>query len=79
MALPLMAEKIVLLPDCMSPSNAAFDAWLKQRSAHSGIRDFAEVDELARSIGFALAEDRPMPANNRTLIWRRTVTQEDQP
>ena len=57
-----------------SPSNAAFDAWLKQRSAHSGIRDFAAVDQLARSIGFDLLEDRPMPANNRTLVWRRTAT-----
>jgi cyclopropane fatty-acyl-phospholipid synthase-like methyltransferase len=56
-----------------SPSNATFDAWLRQRSPHSGIRDFAAVDELARSIGFALAEDRPMPANNRTLVWRRTA------
>lgn len=54
-----------------SPSNASFDEWLKQRSPHSGIRDFAAVDGLARSIGFALVEDRPMPANNRTLIWRR--------
>jgi cyclopropane fatty-acyl-phospholipid synthase-like methyltransferase len=56
-----------------SESNAAFDAWLKQRSAHSGIRDFADVDALARSIGFTLAEDRAMPANNRTLVWRRTA------
>lgn len=56
-----------------SPSNAAFDQWLKQRSPHSGIRDFAAVDELARSIGFTLVEDRPMPANNRTLVWRRTA------
>ncbi|HEY1889268.1 MAG TPA: M20/M25/M40 family metallo-hydrolase [Steroidobacteraceae bacterium] len=55
-----------------SPSNATFDEWLKQRSPHSGIRDFAAVDELARSIGFALVEDRSMPANNRTLVWRRT-------
>jgi cyclopropane fatty-acyl-phospholipid synthase-like methyltransferase len=56
-----------------SPSNAAFDEWLKQRSARSGIRDFAAVDELARAIGFALVEDRAMPANNRTLVWRRTA------
>lgn len=56
-----------------SESNALFDAWLKQRSSRSGIRDFEAVDELARSIGFALVEDRPMPANNRTLIWRRTA------
>ncbi len=55
-----------------SESNAAFDAWLKQRySVHSGIRDFAAVDELAHSIGFELVEDRAMPANNRTLVWRR--------
>jgi cyclopropane fatty-acyl-phospholipid synthase-like methyltransferase len=56
-----------------SPSNAAFDEWLKHRSAHSGIRDFAAVDELARSIGFALVEDRAMPANNRALVWRRAA------
>jgi cyclopropane fatty-acyl-phospholipid synthase-like methyltransferase len=57
-----------------SDSNATFDAWLKQRSAQSGIRDFAAVDELARTIGFTLVEDRPMPANNRTLVWRRAET-----
>jgi cyclopropane fatty-acyl-phospholipid synthase-like methyltransferase len=62
-----------------SPSNASFDAWLKERSPHSGIRDFAAVDELARSIGFALVEDRPMPANNRTLVWRRAVARGSQP
>ena len=56
-----------------SPSNAAFDQWLKQRSAESGIRDFAAVDELARAIGFALVEDCAMPANNRTLVWRRAA------
>ncbi|HEX4050442.1 MAG TPA: DUF938 domain-containing protein [Steroidobacteraceae bacterium] len=54
-----------------SPSNASFDAWLKQRSRHSGIRDFAAVDELARNIGLTLVEDRAMPANNRTLVWQR--------
>jgi cyclopropane fatty-acyl-phospholipid synthase-like methyltransferase len=55
-----------------SPSNASFDEWLKQRSPDSGIRDFAAVDELARAIGFALVGDRAMPANNRTLVWRRS-------
>jgi cyclopropane fatty-acyl-phospholipid synthase-like methyltransferase len=55
-----------------SASNAAFDEWLKQRSPESGIRDFAAVDELAHSIGFGLVEDRAMPANNRTLVWRRS-------
>lgn len=54
-----------------SASNETFDAWLKQRSPESGIRDFAAVDALARSSGFALLEDCPMPAHNRTLLWRR--------
>lgn len=56
------------------PSNATFDAWLKRRCSDSGIRDFAAVDALARAIGFELIEDCPMPANNRTLIWRRRLT-----
>ncbi len=54
-----------------SASNETFDAWLKQRSPESGIREFSAVDALARQSGFALLEDCPMPANNRTLIWRR--------
>lgn len=63
-----------------SPSNASFDAWLKQHySQESGIRDFADVDTLARSIGFALVEDRAMPANNRTLVWRRNTTLQSEP
>jgi cyclopropane fatty-acyl-phospholipid synthase-like methyltransferase len=54
-----------------SASNAQFDAWLKARDPASGIRDFANVDALARSYGFALEQDVAMPANNRTLVWRR--------
>ncbi len=54
-----------------SDSNAAFDGWLKAQSAHMGIRDFSAVDELARKAGFELTEDHAMPANNRTLVWRR--------
>jgi hypothetical protein len=54
-----------------SASNAAFDVWLKQRAAHSGVRDFEAVDALAHSSGMTLLEDRPMPAHNRALIWRK--------
>jgi hypothetical protein len=56
-----------------SDSNRAFDAWLKERSAVSGIRDFEAVDALARSIGLQLVEDCAMPANNRTLVWQRAA------
>jgi cyclopropane fatty-acyl-phospholipid synthase-like methyltransferase len=54
-----------------SDSNAAFDVWLKERSAESGIRDFEAVNALAEAIGLKLAADHAMPANNRTLVWTR--------
>jgi cyclopropane fatty-acyl-phospholipid synthase-like methyltransferase len=55
-----------------SESNARFDAWLKARDPASGVRDFEALDALARAQGLALARNVPMPANNRTLLWRRT-------
>ncbi len=55
-----------------SDSNARFDAWLKSRDPASGVRDFEAVDALARAQGLALQQDVAMPANNRTLVWRRT-------
>ncbi len=54
-----------------SQSNAAFDADLKARGAHMGIRDFEAVDTLAQASGLRLRLDQTMPANNRCLIWQR--------
>jgi SAM-dependent methyltransferase len=54
-----------------SGSNENFNAMLRARDPGSGIRDFEAVDALARTAGFALARDYPMPANNRTLVWKR--------
>ena len=54
-----------------SDSNAQFDAWLKQRDARSGIRDFEALDALAREQHMLLAQDVAMPANNRILVWRK--------
>jgi cyclopropane fatty-acyl-phospholipid synthase-like methyltransferase len=53
-----------------SDSNAQFDAWLRSRDPHSGIRDFEELDALARTAGLTLHADHAMPANNRILVWR---------
>ncbi|GIZ50377.1 DUF938 domain-containing protein [Noviherbaspirillum aridicola] len=55
-----------------SDSNARFDAMLRERAPHMGIRDFEAVDMLARRRGLMLVEDCEMPANNRLLVWRRT-------
>ena len=54
-----------------SASNAEFDLALRADNPKRGIRDFEAVDALARAIGFALVDDRAMPANNRCLSWRR--------
>jgi SAM-dependent methyltransferase len=54
-----------------SASNEAFDHYLQQRDAASGIRDFEAVNALAADEGLALDADHDMPANNRTLVWRR--------
>jgi cyclopropane fatty-acyl-phospholipid synthase-like methyltransferase len=54
-----------------SESNARFDAWLKARDPASGVRDFEAVDAQARARGLVLQQDVAMPANNRTLVWRR--------
>ena len=54
-----------------SDSNARFDQWLKARNPDSGIRNFEDLDALARDNGLRFAEDIPMPVNNRILVWRR--------
>jgi cyclopropane fatty-acyl-phospholipid synthase-like methyltransferase len=56
-----------------SASNAAFDASLRAADARRGIRDFEQVDALARSASLGLVEDRAMPANNRCLCWQRSA------
>jgi cyclopropane fatty-acyl-phospholipid synthase-like methyltransferase len=54
-----------------SESNAAFDAQLKAADPRQGLRDVEAVETLAQGAGFTLAEDRAMPANNRTLVFRQ--------
>jgi len=54
-----------------SESNERFDAWLRARDPASGVRDFDDLDALARAAGTDLQRDYEMPANNRTLVWRK--------
>jgi SAM-dependent methyltransferase len=53
-------------------SNARFDQSLKARDPHMGIRDTADILPIARSNGFVLDADLPLPANNRLLVFSRT-------
>lgn len=55
----------------LEPSNEEFDRWLKARDPLSGVRLFEDVNRLAEQNGFVLAGDRAMPANNRSLWWKK--------
>ena len=55
-----------------SYSNASFDEALRSRDPASGIRDFEALDALAVQQGLSLVADEAMPANNQTLVWRKT-------
>ncbi len=55
----------------LEPSNEEFDRWLKARDPVSGVRDFDAVDTLARGAGLELEGDHAMPANNRSIWWRK--------
>lgn len=57
--------------DYTSPSNARFDAMLRANDPGSGIRDFEWLEQLASSAAMTLQADIAMPANNRSLIWKK--------
>ena len=52
-------------------SNEDFDTWLRTQNAQWGVRDIAEVTELAARQGFWLAETIRMPANNLSVVFER--------
>ena len=55
-----------------APSNAAFDASLRERNPLWGVRDVDAVAEVAAREGLSLEKAVPMPAHNDTLIWRKS-------
>lgn len=55
-----------------APSNAAFDASLRSRNPAWGLRRLEDVTALAAAHGLMLAERIAMPANNLSLVFRRT-------
>jgi SAM-dependent methyltransferase len=54
-----------------APSNAAFDASLRNNDPAWGVRDVDEVAELAQHNGLTLTEILDMPANNLILAFER--------
>lgn len=57
-----------------APSNAAFDAGLKSRNASWGVRDLEhDLAPLAQKNALALDEIVEMPANNLSVIFRKST------
>jgi len=56
----------------LAPSNAAFDADLRDRNAAWGLRDLAAIEAAAAESGQKIEAVLPMPANNLSVIVRRT-------
>lgn len=56
-----------------APSNRAFDADLRRRDPRWGLRELGAVDRLAAANGFTRTARYEMPANNLTLVYRRSA------
>lgn len=54
-----------------APSNEAFDASLQQRDPAWGVRDIQDVQQAGLACGFVLRQVVEMPANNKSLLFRR--------
>jgi hypothetical protein len=54
-------------------SNVDFDLHLRSLDPAMGVRDAVIIREQATGLGLSQVADVAMPANNRTLIFRRTA------
>jgi Protein of unknown function (DUF938) len=57
-----------------APSNAAFDANLRERNPEWGVRALGQVSDLAGKHELDLVERIAMPANNLGLTFRSRAT-----
>lgn len=52
-----------------APSNESFQQWLTDQNPEWGVRDAADVDDLAAANGLALDRSIEMPANNLMRVY----------
>ena len=55
-----------------APSNQAFDRNLRDRNPTWGLRDLEAVVAIAQSVGFSVPVVAEMPANNLSVVFRRS-------
>lgn len=56
-----------------SESNKAFDEHLQSRDPAMGIRDYVDLETLARKAELMFVEKHEMPANNYILVWQKSI------
>lgn len=61
------AENGIIEPE----SNRRFDAGLRNENAAWGLRDIVDLKKIALKHEIELVEKYEMPANNKTLIWKK--------
>ncbi|MCY3768131.1 MAG: DUF938 domain-containing protein [Gammaproteobacteria bacterium] len=54
-----------------SQSNARFDQSLREQRPHMGIRNDVDIFRVARENKLVLVDDVGMPANNRSLVFKK--------
>ncbi len=55
-----------------SEGNKNLDSWLKNDiHPQAGIKEFLEIEELAKQYNLTLLENDPMPANNHLLVFKK--------
>jgi cyclopropane fatty-acyl-phospholipid synthase-like methyltransferase len=54
-----------------TPSNEAFDAFLKNKKVTMGLRDFETLQALADKNQLSFIKKYDMPANNHILVWQK--------
>jgi len=57
-----------------SESNQAFDEHLKSRDPEMGLRDYVDLEALARQADLMFVEKHDMPANNFILVWQKAIS-----
>lgn len=55
-----------------SEGNTAFDRTLRSEDPKMGIRDIADLQEMAGAGSLALLKQIAMPSNNRLLLWKNS-------
>ncbi|MBL4800625.1 MAG: DUF938 domain-containing protein [Emcibacter sp.] len=55
-----------------APSNELFDISLHSRNSEWGVRDLNDVKELAKDHGFGFVKTVEMPANNLSVIFKKS-------